>query len=76
MPASLRRSDGRPAYTSSEHLEGIQDGQVTVHQTEAQFNSVWRDMSLEKTYNRGAKIKLFTGISQQPLRKTGELFEF
>ena len=23
-------------------------------------------MSLEKTYNRGAKTKLFTGISQQP----------
>ena len=39
---------------------------ITVHQTEAQSNSVWRVMSLEKTYNRGAKTKLFTGISQQP----------
>ena len=35
-------------------------------QTEAQFNGVWRDMTLEKTYNRDAKTKHFTGINQQP----------
>ena len=51
---------------NSEHHEGIQDGQITVRQTEAQFNCVWRDMTLEETYNRDAKTKLFTDISQQP----------
>ncbi len=76
MPASLPISDGRLSYTSSEHIEGIPDVQITVHQTEAQLNSVWRDMSLEKTYNRGAKTKLFTDISQQPWRNTGELCQF
>ena len=28
LPASLPRSDDRPAYTSSEHIEGIQDGHI------------------------------------------------
>ena len=28
LPASLPRSDDRPAYTSSEQLKGIQDGQI------------------------------------------------
>ena len=42
------------------------NGQFTVRQTEGQFNSVWTDMALEKTYNHDAKTKLFTGISQQP----------
>ena len=65
MPTSLARSDDRPAYTSSEHLEGIQEGQIIVRQTEAQFNGVWRDMTLENTYNRDAKTKLSTGISYQ-----------
>ena len=41
-------------------------GQFTVHQTEGRFNGVWTDMALEKTYNRDAKTKLFTGISQRP----------
>ena len=62
----LPRSDGRPAYTSSEHIEGIQYGHITVRQTEAQFKGVWKDMTLEKTYNRDAKTKLFIDISQQP----------
>ena len=39
---------------------------ITVRQTEAQFNGVWRDMPLDKTYNSDTKSKLFTGISQQP----------
>ena len=47
-------------------IEGIQDGQITARQTEVQFNGVWRDMTLEKTYNRDAKTKLFTGICHQP----------
>ena len=55
-----------PAYTRSDHIEGIQYGHIAVRQTEAQFNGVWRDMTLEKTYNRDAKTKSFTGISQQP----------
>ena len=65
LPASLPRSYDRPAYTSSEHLEGIQDGQIIVRQTEPQFNGVWRDMTLENTYNRDAKTKLSTDISHQ-----------
>ena len=65
-PASLPRSDDMPAYTSSAHLEGMQDGQIIGRQTEAQFNGVWRDMTLENTYNRDAKTKLSTGISHQP----------
>ena len=47
-------------YTSSEHLESIQDGHIIVRQTEAQFNCVWRDMTLENTYNSDAKTKLST----------------
>ena len=58
--------DDRPAYTSSDHSEGIQCGHITVRQTEAQFNGVCIDMTLKKTYNRDANTKLFTGISHQP----------
>ena len=47
-------------YTSSEHIESIQDGHIIVRQTEAQFNGVWRDMTLENTYNSDAKTKLST----------------
>jgi len=40
-------------------------GQFTLHQTEGRFNGVWTDtFSLEKTYSRDAKTKLFTGISR------------
>ena len=42
--------DDRPAHTSSDHIEGIQCGHITVRQTEAQFNGVWIDMTLKKTY--------------------------
>ena len=55
-----------PAYTRSDHIEGIQYGHIVVRQTEAQFNGVWRDMTLEKTCNRDTNTKSFTGISQQP----------
>ena len=34
-------------------------------QSEGRCNGVWTDMALEKTYNRDAKTKLFTRISQQ-----------
>ena len=51
---SLPRSDDMPVYTRSDHIEGIQYGHIAVRQTEAQFNGVWRDMTLEKTYNRDA----------------------
>ena len=44
----------------------FKDGKFTLRQTEGRFNGVWKDMALEKTYNRDAKTKLFTGISQQP----------
>ena len=40
LPASLPRSDDRPAYTSSEQLKGIQDGQIIGRQTEALSNGV------------------------------------
>ena len=78
LPASLSRSDDRPAYTSSEQLKGIQDGQIIGRQTEAQFNSVWRDMTLENTYIRDAKtnLSLTLVISQQPWRNTGEVLQF
>ena len=65
LPAPPPRSKYRPAYTHSEHIEGIQDGQIIVRQIEAQFNCVWRDMTLENTYNRDAKTKLSIGISHQ-----------
>ncbi len=55
-----------PAYTRSDNIEGIQYGHIAVRQTEAQFNGVWREMTLEKICNRDAKTKSFTGISQQP----------
>ena len=55
-----------PAYTRSDHIEGIQYGHIAVRQTEAQFNGVCRGMTLEKTCNRDVKTKSFTGISQQP----------
>ena len=45
------------------YKKGIQI--ISVRQTEAQFNGVWRDMTLENTYNRDAKTKLSTGISHQ-----------
>ena len=35
------------------------------YKAEGRCNGVWTDMALEKTYNRDAKTKLFTGISQQ-----------
>ena len=50
-----------PVYTRSGHSEGIQYGHIAVRQTEAQFNGVWRDMVLQKTYT-----KSFTGINQHP----------
>ena len=56
-----------PVYTRSDHIEGIQYGHIAVRQTEAQFNGVWRDMTLEKAYNHDANTKSFTGISQQPV---------
>ncbi len=62
---SLPRSDDMPAYTRSDHIEGIQYGHIAVRQTEAQFNGVWRDMTLEKTCNRDTKTKSFTGIILQ-----------
>ena len=65
LPASLPRSDDRPAYTSSEHLKGIQYGHIIGRRTEAQSNGVWRDKTLEKTYNRDAKTKLASDISHQ-----------
>ena len=40
-------------------------GHIIVRQTEAQFNGVWRDMTLENTYNRDAKTKLSTDIIHQ-----------
>ena len=43
-----------PVYTRSDHIEGIQYGHIAVRQTEAQFNGVLRDMTLEKTCNRDA----------------------
>ena len=55
-----------PVYTRPDHIEGIQYGHIAVRQTEAQFNGVWRDMTLEKTYNRDAKTKSLTGINQHP----------
>ena len=48
---SLHRSDDMPVYTRSDHIEGIQYGHIAVRQTEAQFNGVLRDMTLEKTCN-------------------------
>ena len=46
-----------PVYTrSDDHIEGIQYGHIAVRQTEAQFNGVWRDMTLEMTCNRDANI--------------------
>ena len=56
-----------PTVAPEVHRE-FKDGKFTVHQTEGCFNGVWTDMALEKTYNRDAKTKLFTGISQQPWR--------
>ena len=41
-----------PLYTRSDHIEGIQYGPIVVVVKEAQFNGVWRDMTLEKTYKR------------------------
>ena len=41
----------------------FKDGKL-VRQTEGRFNGVWTDRALEKNYNRDAKTKLFTGISQ------------
>ena len=46
-------------------LQALKNGQFTIHQSEGRFNGVWTDMALEKTYNRDAQTKLFTGISQQ-----------
>ena len=63
---SLPRSDDMPVYTRSDHIEGIQYGHIAVRQTEAQFNGVCRDMTLEKTCNRDANTKSFTGIIQHP----------
>ena len=48
------------------HIEGIQYGHIAVRQTEAQFNGVWRDMTLQKTCSRDANTKSFTGIIQHP----------
>ena len=47
-------------------VKGIQDGKIIGRRTEAQSNGVWRDMTLENTYNHDAKTKLSTGISHQP----------
>ena len=63
---SLPRSDDMPVYTRSDDIEGIQYGHIAVRQTETQFNGVWRDMTLEKTCNRDANTKSFTGIIQHP----------
>ncbi|KAJ8416954.1 hypothetical protein AAFF_G00328320 [Aldrovandia affinis] len=65
LPHYLEAMRSLPTLAPSIHRE-FKDGKFTVHQTEGRFNGVWTDMALEKTYNRDAKTKLFTGISQQP----------
>ncbi|KAJ8366433.1 hypothetical protein AAFF_G00355510 [Aldrovandia affinis] len=65
LPHYLEAMRSLPTLTPNIHRE-FKDGKFTVHQTEGRFNGVWTDMALEKTYNRDAKTKLFTGISQQP----------
>jgi len=65
LPHYLEAMRGLPTLAPN-IARAFKDGQFTVHQTEGRFNGVWTDMALEKTYNRDAKTKLFTGISQQP----------
>ena len=41
-------------------------GNFVVRQKEGKYNRVWKDVDLEQMYNKDAKTKLFTGVSQQP----------
>jgi hypothetical protein len=65
LPHYLEAMRGLPTLAPN-IVKAFKDGQFTVRQTDGRFNGVWTDMALEKTYNRDAKTKLFTGISQQP----------
>ena len=65
LPHYLESMIGLPTLALN-ILKGIQDGHIIGRRTEAQSNGVWRDMTLENTYNRDAKTKLYTGISHQP----------
>ena len=65
LPHYLEAMRGLPTF-APDVFTAFKDGQFTVRQTEGRFNGVWTDMALEKTYNRDAKTKLFTGISLQP----------
>lgn len=65
MPHYLKAMRSLLTVAPNIHRE-FKDGKFNVHQTESHFNGVWTDMALKKTYNRDARTKLFTGISQQP----------
>lgn len=56
----LNKNAQRPPSTGTKRGHCIP--RWTVHCTTIR----WTDMALEKTYNRDAKTKLFTGISQKP----------
>jgi len=51
--------------TAPEVYQQFLDGNFCVRQTSGNFNAVWTDMALEKTYNRDAKTVLFHGITQK-----------
>ena len=65
LPHYLEAMRSLPTLAPNIYRE-FKNGKFTVRQTEGRFYGVWTDMALEKTYNRDAKTKLFTGISQQP----------
>ena len=56
LPHYLEAMRSLPTLAPNIYRE-FKDGKFTVHQTEGQFNSVWTDMALEKTYNRDANTK-------------------
>ena len=45
--------------------EEFRRGNFTVRKRSGKYNGVWTDMALEQSYNKDAKTKLFSGISQQ-----------
>jgi len=62
LPHYLNAMKNLPASIETE----FKNGNFVVRKKEGKFNGVWTDMALEQTYNKDAKTKLFTGITQQP----------
>jgi len=60
LPHYIQAMEELPKSVKSQ----FETGKFTVRQKRGKYNGVWTDMALEQTYNKDAKTKLFSGVSQ------------